>query len=171
MANIFKEGDRVQVVDREATAADVKSSMFYNHYRGLVGTVQKVYETTKDLSVTVDEDSLPEAISTRHQDVRQAMKSKWLDGLSEEARNRLTEQEKDFVLRYTILVDPKDLLPSDKPLAQNGPKQAIESGESAPAIAAHKVDTMDAEPPRRKTAAEIEAAEEEYLRSRKLEAN
>jgi hypothetical protein len=30
---------------------------------------------------------------------------------------------------------------------------------------------MDAEPPRRKTAAEIEAAEEEYLRSRKLEAN
>ncbi len=57
MAQAFKDGDRVQVVDREANAADVKSSLFYNHYRGLVGTVQKVYETTDDIAVTVDEDS------------------------------------------------------------------------------------------------------------------
>jgi ribosomal protein L21E len=163
MPNVFKEGDRVQVVDREATAADVKSNLFYNHYRGLVGTVQKVFETTVDVAVTVDEDSLPEAIGTRHQDIRQAMKTKWLDGLSEEARNRLSEQEKDFNLRYTILIAPVDLLPSNKPLAVHTPTAAI---EAAPAP-----ETAVSQPgsPRRKTAAEIEAAEEEYLRSRKLE--
>lgn len=163
MAQAFKEGDRVQVVDREASAADVKSSLFYNHYRGLVGTVQKVYESSNDVAVTVDEDSLPEPICTRHLDVRQAMKTKWLDSLSEEARNRLTEQERDFTLRYTILVAPKDLLSSEKPIAQEKSKAAI---DAAPAPAA---DAAEPPSPRRKTAAEIEAAEEEYLRSRNSE--
>ena len=163
MAHTFKEGDRVQVVDREATAADIKSSLFYNHYRGLIGTVQRVFETTDDVAVTVDEASLPEAICTRHLDIRQQMKTKWLDGLSEEARNRLSEQEKDFALRYTILIEPKDLLPSDTALPQERAKASIESAPVPLAEAALE------SAPRRKTAAEIEAAEEEYLRSRARE--
>ena len=124
MAQTFTEGDRVQVVDRAATAADVKSSLFYNHYRGLVGTVQKVFETTDDIAVTVDEASLPEPICTRHLEIRANMKAKWLDGLSEEARNRLTEQEKDFKLRYTILVAPKDLVLHLKTKPAREPRQA-----------------------------------------------
>lgn len=159
MADPFKEGDRVQVVDRAATAADIKSNMFYNHYRNLVGTVQKVYESSGDVSVTVDEASLPEAIAIRHNDVRQGMKTKWLEGLSEEARNRLTDQEKDFTLRYTILVAPKDLIPSSQPTPDG----------TRASVAEKSIETAATEPPRRKTAAEIEAAEEEYLRSRKAE--
>ncbi len=93
------------------------------------------------------------------------MKTKWLDGLSEEARNRLTEQEKDFTLRYSILVAPKDLLPSDKPIARAASHAAIEA-PSTPSV--NSTDAV-ADAPRRKTAAEIEAAEEEYLRSRKPE--
>ncbi len=159
MAHAFKDGDRVQVVDREANAADVKSSLFYNHYRGLVGTVQKVFEASDEIAVTIDEDSLPEPICTRHLDIRQAMKSKWLDGLSEEARNRLSEQEKDFTLRYSILVSPTDLIPLDSSISPAKPAGQIESA----------ADGSDEASPRRKTAAEIEAAEEEYLRSRKSE--
>lgn len=161
MEHIFKEGDRVQVVDREANADDVKSSMFYNHYRGLIGTVQKVFETTDDIAVTIDETRLPEPIGTRHNDVRLAMRAKWLDGLSEEARSKLTDQEKDFKLRYTILVAPKDLLPSNEPVPDE--VKAIEVAPSMPST------VTDLASPRRKTAAEIEAAEEEYLRSRKTE--
>ncbi|HLK59898.1 MAG TPA: hypothetical protein VKU00_25275, partial [Chthonomonadaceae bacterium] len=90
MATKFQEGDRVQVVDREANAEDVKSSLFFNHYRGLVGTIQKIYPT-EEVAVEVELTSLPEAVVHRHHDVQEQMKSRWLDGLSEEARNRLTE--------------------------------------------------------------------------------
>src|SRR5438034_759301 len=103
MAAKFKEGDRVQIVDREATADDGKSGLFYNHFRGLTGTIQKIYPT-QEAALDIETESLTEAVANRHLDVQEQMKSKWLEGLSEEARNRLTEQEKDFRLRYTILV-------------------------------------------------------------------
>jgi ribosomal protein L21E len=160
MANAFKEGDRVQVVDRDASAEDAKSGMFYNHYRGLIGTVQKVYESSNDIAVTIDEGVLPDAIAARHSDIRLAMKTKWLDALSEEARGKLTDQEKDFQLHYSILVAPKDLLPSDAP---------------APVASAHTETKAIAEkagaeaPPKRRTAAEIEADEAAYLESRRAE--
>ena len=53
----------MQVVDREQTTDDVKSSLFYNHYRGLYGTVQKAYEATGEVAVTVADDGigLPQA--------------------------------------------------------------------------------------------------------------
>ena len=141
MATTFQEGDRVQLVDREANAEDVKTSLFFNHYRGLVGTVQKIY-TTQEAVVDIELTSLPEAVVTRHIDVQETMKSKWLDGLSEEARNRLTDQEKDFRLHYSVLVSLNDLItPAAKPTAE----------ESTP---------------RRRTAAEYEAEEAAYLQSR-----
>ena len=141
MATTFNEGDRVQIVDREATPEDVKTSLFFNHYRGLVGTVQKIY-ATEEVSIEVELTSLPEAVVQRHTDVQEQMKSKWLDGLSEEARNRLSDAEKDFRLHYTILVSLKDLMtPTEKALVE--------------------------ETPRRRTSAEIEAEEEAYLQQRK----
>ena len=156
----FNEGDRVQVVDREQTTDDVKSSLFYNHYRGLYGTVQKAYEATGEVAVTVDEQSLPEPIATRHSDVRLAMKTKWLEGLSEEARSRLSDAEKDFKLRYTILVAPTDLKLFD---AASVPKPVSPEPAAIGASAA----SIDEPAPHRKTAAEIEAEEEEYMRTRK----
>jgi hypothetical protein len=141
MATKFQEGDRVQIVDREANPEDVKTSLFFNHYRGLVGTVQKIYPT-EEVAVEVELASLPEAVAHRHNDVQEQMKSKWLDGLSEEARNRLTDQEKDFRLHYTILVSLKDLItPTTKAAAEDAP--------------------------RRRTSAEIEAEEAAYLQRRR----
>ena len=139
MATALKEGERVEIVDREANADDVKSGMFYNFFRGLTGTVQKVY-ATDEIAVEIEQESLPDAVANRHTDVQENMKSRWLDGLSEEGRNRLTDKERDFRLRYTLLVHAKDL-----------------KAPSAPAI---PVGT-------RATSADLAAAEQAYLESRK----
>ena len=39
----LEEGSPVRLSDREPTAADVKSGLFYPHYRGLMGTITKLY--------------------------------------------------------------------------------------------------------------------------------
>lgn len=155
MDHSFKEGDSVQVVDREATADDAKSGLFYNHYRNLTGVVQKPYETTEEIAVIVDEPSLSDAISTRHGEIRAAMKAKWLDGLSEEARGRLTDAEKDFRLNYSILIAPADLRLID-------PAARMTTAVEKPVA----VETHAIEAPRRKTSAEIDAEEEAYRLSR-----
>ena len=143
MASAIKEGDRVQIVDRQATAEDARSNLFFNHFRGLTGTVQKVY-ASEELAVEIENDALPEAVASRHQDVQEAMKTKWLDGLSEEGRSRLTAQERDFRLRYTVLVAGKDVVAAGEKTAQ--------------------ADTFA-----RKTEAELSAAEEAELKRRQAE--
>src|SRR5665647_49541 len=112
----FKEGDYAKIVDREVTPADVKSCMYYPYFRGLAGTVDKIFD--EQICLKVDPDTLPESILKRHKEVQDSIKRKWLNGLSGEARNRLTTEEKQFNLSYTILVNDADLVqakPSDKP--------------------------------------------------------
>ena len=111
MAAQVKEGVHVRIADRDATAEDAKSGLFYNHFRGLTGVVQKVYDT-QEVAIEVDQSSLAEGITTRHTEIQEQMKAKWLDGLSDEARNRLTEKERIFRLRYTVLVAAKDVSPT-----------------------------------------------------------
>ena len=108
MAAKLKEGDRVRIADREATPEDAKTGLFQNHFRGLTGTIQKVY-ATNEVAIEVDKETLSDAIATRHTEMQEQMKSKWLDGLSDEARNRLTPKERDFKLRYSVLVSLDDL--------------------------------------------------------------
>lgn len=111
----FNPGDTVQVVAREQTSGDLKSGLYYRHYGNLLGTVLKVYG--EEVSVLVDRATLPASIRERHEANEKAMKAKWLDGLSDEARNRLTGPEKRFALNYAILVGVNDLTISDQPLA------------------------------------------------------
>ena len=108
IAKQLAEGDAVQLADRDVTNEDTKSGLFFNHYRGLKGIVQKIYAST-ELAVEIDQTSLEETIATRHDDIQQAMKKKWMDGLSEEGRNRLSPKERDFRLRYSVLVAMKDV--------------------------------------------------------------
>lgn len=108
MAEPFKEGDRVRISDREATADDLKTGMFQNHFRGLTGTVQKTYPTN-EVAVDVDQSTLSESIAARHLEMQEQMKNKWMDSLSEEAKNKLTPKERAFKLRYTVLVAQTDL--------------------------------------------------------------
>ncbi len=109
MATTFKEGDRVRIVDRAMSDEDIKSQLFYDHYRGLTGKVQKVYQTD-EIAVEIEHDALLETVAVRHMEVKEQMKTKWMNGLSEEAKGRLSDAEKDFQLRYTVLVMAKDLV-------------------------------------------------------------
>ena len=104
----LKEGDRVRIADREATAEDAKAGLFQNHFRGVVGVIQKIY-ASKEAAVEVDQSTLSEAIAARHKDMEEQKKTEWLNSMSEEARNRLTPKERDFKLRYTVLVMLSDL--------------------------------------------------------------
>lgn len=139
MPKKITEGDRVRVSDREAVAADVKSALFYPHYRGLIGTLAKAY-SDGTASITVELESLPPDARARHEVGSAAERQKWLDGLSDERRNKLSAAEKKLALRYTVLVSMEDLSPAlPRPDA-----------EAAPA-------------PPRKSLGEIEAEEARHL--------
>ena len=138
MPTQYKEGDRVQIADRTATADDAKSGLFYDYFRGLTGTIQKIY-ATDEAAIEIEPESLDEAVARRHGDVQEQMKSRWMDNLSEEARNRLEPAERDFRLRYSVLVTLKDLTTPAHP-----------RGETAARL----------------TSAELEAKEEAELKKR-----
>jgi hypothetical protein len=150
-----KEGDRVRVITREQSEDDTKTNLYFNFYGGLTGTVAKIYNDN-EVAIEIEPESLTKDVRKRHDDVRDQMKTKWLDGLSEEGRSKLTEREKDFNLRYRILVRMGDL---EK--AGPRPAAAVRASQSAaPPAPAPVVE------PQRKTLAELEAAEEEELRRR-----
>ena len=155
MAKALSAGDTVRVLERAQVQADIKSNMYYPHYAGLTGVIGKVYPDNT-ASITVDPDSLPPAIRTRHESSTAQMRQKWLDGLSDEARNRLTAAEKKLSLRYAILVAVDDLSPEARSAsAIAAPTKKIE----APAKAAIQAPS-DAT---RKTLEEIEAEEAQHL--------
>ena len=103
-----KVSDRVRVADRDASAADAKSGLFYDYFRNLTGSIERVYED-KSVCVDVDIDTLPEDVLRRHKEVETAARDKWLHGLSQEQRSRLTEADKQFAMRYKIVVAAADV--------------------------------------------------------------
>ncbi|HEY3298650.1 MAG TPA: hypothetical protein VGK34_08350 [Armatimonadota bacterium] len=123
----FKPGEYVKIIEREQTAADIKNQTFYPYYCGLAGTVDRVYDDLVCLNVDID--TLPDGVKRRHMDIQDSVKQKWLNGLSNEARNRLTAEEKRFQLAYTLLVNEADLekskapeIKSSKPVEAADPK-------------------------------------------------
>lgn len=161
-----KEGDRVRITDRETTAADIKDGFFYPHFRGLIGIVDRIYG--KEACVRIDVDSLPEDIRNRHLDIQESIKRKWLNGLSSEVRNRLTAEEKQFQLAYTILVQLSDLEVIGP--AKQGPVGRPQSSTTTPSI---KSTTPDEPMPKTSsqlksgvTSADLDAAEAAFLRQR-----
>jgi hypothetical protein len=149
-----KEGDRVRVATREQTEEDIKANIYFGYYGGLTGVVTRVYNEN-EVTVEIEPESLTRDIRKRHEDVRDQMKTKWLDGLSEEGRSKLTEREKDFNLRFIILTKVDDL--------EKIGARPVPPVKAAPAEAVRS--TAETEPVR-KTLAELEAAEEAELRKR-----
>jgi hypothetical protein len=155
MSKPLAEGDKVRVKDRDQVAADIKSQLFYEHYRNLTGTLAKLY-SDGTASVYVDSDALAKDIAQRHSQSSDSLRQKWLEGLSEEARNKLSTADKNFTLRYTILIAASDLeahVPAQKPVAAAPAKSASASASTATATAE----------PARKTLAELEAEEARHL--------
>jgi hypothetical protein len=127
MATPFQPGDYVAVTARDQTAADIKSGLYYPHYGGLQGTILKVYGD--EISVQVDRTTLSNAMRTRHEDNEKAMRQRWLDGLSEEARTKLSAGDKAFTLGYALLVAAADLRPAVR--AERATSADLDAAEAA----------------------------------------
>lgn len=181
MASSLKEGDAVQVVDREATQADEKNRTFFNHFRNTRGVLEKLYDDGT-ATVVLDASTLPEEVRRRHEELTEAARKKWLDGLSSEARARLTPEEQQFQMRYTILVNVDDLLPagaakkaakastSSKAPAASAPAEEKSARKTATGAKASAETRSAGESPKTLTLSDLEKAEEEALRRRQAKA-
>lgn len=139
----FKEGDRVQVRAREVQGKEAQEGRYAPHLANATGAILKIY-SPQEIAVDLDLDSLPEAIRERHAEQQARMHERWLNSLSDEARNRLTEDEKTFRLRYVALLSEDDLLPlkpgrAEKPAPKASPAKAETpkpAAETKPAVRA-----------------------------------
>lgn len=144
----FKDGDRIRIQERDSGTPDPKALTYYPFYKNLSGKVIKSYPDNT-VAIEIDRGSLPEDVRLRHEASEQSMRDKWLGGLGEEEREKLSEKHKNFSLRYTLLLNANDVEADDSP---------------APRIKRSKPVTTESDGTPRKTAADIEAAEQEYLR-------
>ncbi|MEN6356290.1 MAG: hypothetical protein ABFD83_04310 [Armatimonadota bacterium] len=166
----LKVGDTVQVITREVTNDDYKSSLYFAYFGGLVGSVDRIYDDGS-VCVEIDIDSLTEDARKRHLDTQEAERKRWLDSLSGEARNRLTEDQKKLKISYKILVSKKDLEPTKSPKKKTN-RTSEESGSNKDSAADHKgparaPDPAEAkdQPVKRLSEADLAAKEEEFLRA------
>jgi len=172
----FKAGDRVRLAARQVTAEDEKSGLYYSYFAELTGAVDMVYGDGS-VCVNVDLESLSEQARDRHLAMQEAERKKWLEGLSGEARNRLTPEQKQLRLSYKILVSRNDLEPAEggKPEGGKRPAKAAAADVEDAAGSAKKGPARAPEPkrvrekeepaPRRPSAEDLAKAEEEYLKS------
>jgi hypothetical protein len=98
----------------------------------------------------VDLASLPESVRKRHEETETAMRNKWLDSLSDEARRKMGAAESAFKLRYSVLTSPDHVILEER--GAEAPRQStVEEGtEGGPA-------------PKRKTLKDLSAAELEFM--------
>ncbi|GIV10662.1 MAG: hypothetical protein KatS3mg020_0153 [Fimbriimonadales bacterium] len=179
----FKEGDRVQVLAREAQGKEAQEGRYAPHLANATGSILKIYNQ-QEIAVELDLDSLPEAIRERHAEQQTRMHERWLNSLSEEARNRLTDDEKTFRLRYVALLNEDDLQPvkagraaqpkaepkpNPVPSQTDAPKAAPRAKQEQAPKTSRKAQPAP-ESPRRPTPDELEKLEEQYLKARKRRA-
>ena len=166
MANV-KIGDRVKVVDRELVPADAKGGLFYEYFKNLTGVVERLYDDDT-ICVDVDIEALPREIYDRHKEMEIAARDKWIAGLSQEQRGRLSEQDKQFNMHYKIVLKAVDVAPS-----KGGPAKATakvpESGKKSSEAkqAETKEQASDDSAPKRATQKDLNAAEREFLKELK----
>ena len=166
-------GDRVEIQSREVTSEDEKSGLYYSYFGGLTGSVDRIYDDGS-VCVEVDLESLTQAARERHLSLQENERKRWLDGLSGEARNRLSAEQKQLKLSYKILVGKNDVIQvkGGKPSGGKGSsKSGAASSDSAPSgskgpARAPEPGPADAEPvSKRASEDDLAKAEEEYLRS------
>jgi hypothetical protein len=150
MSKTLAAGDTVRIQERDIVPADLKSQLYFEHYKGLIGTITKIYPDDT-VVVTIDLESLPAEIRKRHNDGSEFLRLDWLGKLSDEARNKLSATEKKLNLRYTVLVAVSDLVPEK---ALPAPKMEIPSDADSDSAAV------------RPSSADYEAAEARELARR-----
>lgn len=170
-----KAGDRVIVTQREVTADDLKSGLYYAYFGGLTGTVDRVYDD-ESACVDVDLESLTQAAQDRHHAMQEAEKKRWMDSLSQDVRSRLTPEQQKLKMSYKILLSKKDLEPfaggkpskkdaaEAKPKADSTAKEAEQPKKEPPPP---QEESAAEEAPKRLSEADLEAQEQAFLDSLK----
>ena len=105
------EGQTVKFIPREANS-EARVVPYYDFYNNLTGTIAKVYPDGT-AAVIIDRSSLPVEARERHEKSERDMRDKWMKSLSEDDRNKLTDIQKQFNLRYTLLISASDLIDID----------------------------------------------------------
>jgi hypothetical protein len=150
----LKEGQTIKFIPRDAST-EARPVPYYDFYASLYGTVAKIYDDGT-AAVIVDRTSLPDDARERHEKSERDMRDKWLRSLSEDDRSKLTEIQRQFSLRYTLLVSISDLIDfnvkSPAPLVKESKK------EVKPALQQSSVETSP-----RPTEDAIAAAEAAHL--------
>jgi len=166
-----KSGDRIIISTRPLTIEDSKSGLYYAYFGGLVGTADRVYDDGS-VCVDVDLESLSEETRARHLVMQENERKRWLDNLSDEGRNRLTADQKQLKISYKLLVSQSDLQPyTGAPRAAAKPIKAdadasSDEGSKGPARTPEPEQEPDLPQAKRISSADLEAAEEAYLRSK-----
>lgn len=119
------------ITERETTAADRKSGLYYPHFSGLHGVVDQVYEPENEVCVEVDLDSLAPDFQRRHLGIEERAKQKWLNSLSDAERRGLSEVHKQLKLKYTVMVAPDDLLPEGRAKTRKPTETQLAAAEAA----------------------------------------
>jgi hypothetical protein len=168
----WKPGDRVKVVDREVTKEDRATSTYYHHLANLTGTVTQFYNKD-EVAVRIDPEAFTPIIAEAHKEAVKRMRAKFIDGLSEEQRRKLTKGEKQFSANYVLLLHSDDLAkgpPAPKPVkvAEEEEEEDLTDFDPTSVVQAALYDdpevaTTEAQ---RRTLAEIEADEAEELKRR-----
>ncbi len=104
----LKEGDRVRIVTREATAEDRKTNRYFPHMAGLEGTVESVY-SADEVSVKIDPAVLQDPAKAVHTEATRRMRERFISSVSEEAKAQLTPEELNFGANYVLLARTSDL--------------------------------------------------------------
>lgn len=149
----LKTGNRVKINDRDMTLADVKSGLYYDYFRNMIGTIERIYDDNT-ACINVDLDSLTDGVINNHRQIEESIRNKWINGLGQEQKGKMKESDKKLSLRYNILVGISDLSPAGK--ARPAAKPAAEKKPEAEATSATE---------KRPTQADIDKAEEDYLKS------
>lgn len=108
MAQQYKEGDHVRVINRPVTNEDRMTNSYFEHMAGLTGTVQNIYGPN-EIAVKVDVDSLSKITNDVHKESVRRMREKFLNSVSEEQKKQLTPEELNFNAHYMMLVRAVDL--------------------------------------------------------------
>jgi hypothetical protein len=105
----WKEGQRVQVIERPVTEDDRKNNRYFTHMGGLKGTIQNIY-SADEIAVKVDSESMSKVTTDVHAMSVKRMREKFLNNIAEEAKKTLTNEELNFGANYVLLLRGSDLV-------------------------------------------------------------
>ena len=161
----------MKIKEREVKPDDRETNAYFAHLANLDGTVQAVYGKD-EVAVRIDPECFGPVLAGVHKEAVRRMRAKFLDGLSEDQKRKLSRDEKRFAANYVVLVKSDDLVKGPKPPKRAATPSAEDEDDAetydGTSVVEEAVydDPSVRDEPARKSLADLGAAEEEELRRR-----